>query len=1150
MKFTKLRIAGFKTFVEPAEFLIEPGLTGVIGPNGCGKSNLVEAMRWVMGESSSKSMRASGMEDVIFSGSGNRPARNMAEVVLHLDNSGRSAPAPYNDSEIIEVCRLIEREAGSVYRINGREVRARDVQLLFADASTGSRSPAMVGQGRVSEIIAAKPQERRRILEEAAGIAGLHSRRHEAELRLKAAEENLTRLNDIVQQIDTQAESLKKQARQAVRYRGLAASIRQNEALLALINETAAARALAAAESKLRDDLRAVAEKTIAQAEAAKLQAIAAHELPALRNAEAEANAELQRFVLARETLDGEERRAKSRTAELERTVAQAASDAAREAALIEDASAALARLDQEEEELAKGGTAEDVIEAVRERLAQAQAAVALTEKTLAETQDKKAAGEAKRSALAAAVREETVRVARLDAELKKVTGERDALLAASPPVADLGALQLAADEAAAAVKAREEELSLAEKTHAAAREEELKIRAPLTEAERKAQHLETQVSTLSKLLTAGSGGFWPPVTEEITVEKGYEAALGAALGDDLEASTNPASPAHWAQTDASGDPALPPGVEALSALVTAPTPLARRLSQIGIVLRSEGAALRRLLKPGQRLVSKEGDLWRWDGFTQAAEAPTPAARRLVEKNRLGELRAQAQAARGAANALKADAEHAQAALSRAAAAETAARQAHREALRAAEAARAQKDAAEKRKAGMAARLSALDEAILRLDAARGEASQKLAQLEAELARLDPAADLAAQLEEARAAAAQDRALAAEANAELQAYLREANLRAKRLDSIGEERQSWIARRDRAKGQISVLEARRAEAAQELDKFDGATEKFFGARQALMRQIETAEDARKRCADERTAAEARLASADRAARAALDEMSAAREEKARTEAKVEAARSRCAEIAHWIETELGCTQAELVSLARVAPGEELPPAETVEKRLEGLKNDRERLGGVNLRAEEELNEILASKSSLATEHADLTEAIRRLRQAIQSLNKEGRERLLAAFGTVQEHFKELFTALFSGGSAELRLVESEDPLEAGLEIFACPPGKKPQAMTLLSGGEQALTALALIFAIFLTNPAPICMLDEVDAPLDDANVERFCDLLEMMRGKTETRFITITHNPITMARMNRLFGVTMAERGVSQLVSVTLEEAEHFREAS
>ena len=747
MKLTKLRIAGFKTFVDPAEFLIEPGLTGIVGPNGCGKSNLVEALRWVMGESSSKNMRASGMDDVIFSGGGDRPARNMAEVVLFLDNRDRTAPASFNDGEVIEVCRRIEREAGSTYRVNGREVRARDVQLLFADASTGARSTAMVRQGQIGEIIAAKPQERRRILEEAAGIAGLHSRRHEAELRLKAAEDNLTRLDDILQQIDTQAESLKKQARQAARYRGLAAEIRRNEALLAIIHQAEAATALQSAELKLEASLRDVAEKTRAQAETARLQAIAAHELPQLRGIEAEVGSELQRLILARETLDGEERRAKSRTAELERRIAQTASDITRETALIEDALSVLTRLETEANELTSTGAAEAEIEAARGRLAEAEAALAVTEKAFAEAQDTRSGIEARRASLTAALREETARLARLQAEIEKVIRERDALLSEAPAGADLGELQAALDAAIAAAKVCDEELALSEARHIEARATELKARGPLAEAERKAQNLETQIATLSKLLNAGTGGFWPAVTEEISVAKGYEAALGAALGDDLDASTNAAAPAHWAATDASEDPALPPGVEALAKRVTAPAPLTRRLNQIGVVLREEGAALRTLLKPGQRLVSKEGDLWRWDGFTQAAEAPTPAARRLAEKNRLGDLAIEEEAARDAASVLKAAAEHAQSALSDAATTEGEARQAHKNALRKVELTRENKAAAEKYQTETAARLSALEEAVIRLNGTCGEAGQKCAHAEAGLAQLDSPVELAARLE-------------------------------------------------------------------------------------------------------------------------------------------------------------------------------------------------------------------------------------------------------------------------------------------------------------------------------------------------------------------------------------------------------------------
>jgi len=1151
MKFNKLHLAGFKTFVEPTDFLIEPGLTGVVGPNGCGKSNLVEAMRWVMGENSSKSMRASGMDDVIFSGSGNRPARNVAEVGLVLDNSDRSAPAAFNECETIEVSRRIEREAGSTYRVNGREARARDVQLLFADASTGSRSPAMVRQGQIGEIISAKPQARRRILEEAAGIAGLHSRRHEAELRLKGAEDNLVRLDDVVKQIEAQIEGLKRQARQAVRYRSLAGDIRRNEALVALIHHMDATETLTAAERKLEADLLDVAERTRAQAEAARLQAIAAHELPPLRDAESEIGATLQRLVLARETLDGEEKRARGRIAELERRIAQMDADLSRESALIADASGVLAKLELETSELTEATAADADREAAAQGcLDEAEAALAQSEAALSTAQATLADMEARRAALTKVLRDEAHILERHESELAKVVEELAALNARHGEEAEVAALQAVLEGARAAAATQEACMGAAEAAHLAAREAEGRLRAPLADAERKAQRLETEVATLSKLLNAGSGGFWPAVVEEISVAKGYEAALGAALGDDLDASTNASAPAHWALMDAAEDPALPPGVAPLSALVEAPPALHRRLAQIGVVLRGEGPSLRVLLRPGQRLVSREGDLWRWDGFTQAAEAPTPAARRLVEKNRLGDLTVEAEAERRAADLLKAEADAAHAALRAAADAEGEARQNHRACLQSVEAARQNVSAAERRRSEVATRLSALAEAKLRLEASRAEARDKHERAAADLAGLGTPADLTMRLEAARGSVARDRAAATHARADLQGLAREAQARAKRIAAIAEEQNSWLARQKRAAAQVSEIQSRRLEAVDEQEKLAEAPTRFLEMRRDLLNKIDAAEAARQDAADRRIAVETRLAEADRQARGALEAMSVAREEKARSEARREAARERLAEIVHAIGTELECEVAELPGLAGAARDKSLPEAAAVEKRLDSLKQERERLGAVNLRADEELREIEASRTSLESERADLSEAIRRLRQAIQNLNKEGRERLLTAFDAVNTHFKDLFTSLFGGGSAELQLVESDDPLEAGLEILAKPPGKKPQVMTLLSGGEQALTAMSLIFAVFLTNPSLICVLDEVDAPLDDANVERFCDLLDSMRRKTDTRFITITHNPITMARMDRLFGVTMAERGVSQLVSVDLAQAERFLDAS
>ena len=354
MKLTRLRLLGFKSFVEPTDFLIEPGLTGVVGPNGCGKSNLVEALRWVMGETSHKSLRAADMDDVIFAGTNNRPARNNAEVAMHIDNAARKAPAQFNEHEALDVSRRIERDEGSTYRINGREVRARDVHILFADASTGSRSPALVHQGRIGEIIQAKPEQRRRVLEEAAGISGLHARRHEAELRLRAAEQNLLRLEDVINQLATQMAALKTQARQAVRYRNIAGQIRKAEATLFHLRWVAANTEHREAEQVKDQAIRLVAERTGAQAEASTRQANVAAGLPALREAEARAAAALQRLVIARETLEQEETRAKNRMAELDQRLIQLTGDVEREQRLAADAEAALARLSTEEDLVAR----------------------------------------------------------------------------------------------------------------------------------------------------------------------------------------------------------------------------------------------------------------------------------------------------------------------------------------------------------------------------------------------------------------------------------------------------------------------------------------------------------------------------------------------------------------------------------------------------------------------------------------------------------------------------------------------------------------------------------------------------------------------------------------------------------------------------
>ena len=1113
MKLTRLKLVGFKSFVEPTEFLIEPGLTGVVGPNGCGKSNLVEALRWVMGESSYKSLRASGMDDVIFSGSGHRPSRNMAEVALHLDNTARTAPAAFNDLDQIEVSRRIEREAGSHYRVNSREVRARDVQLLFADAATGARSHAMVRQGQIGEIISAKPQARRRILEDAAGIAGLHSRRHEAELRLKAAEENIRRVDDVLNQIDQQVDGLKRQSRQASRYKNLAADIRKIESLLLFNGWRQAVGQVGEAERAHADSLAAVQTQAVVQTQTARDQAVFASELGPLREAEVAVAAGLQRLTLAMQTLESEEKRALERAADLEARETELKRDLEREETVRIDAEQAFGRLASENEALtAEGEAARDLARESASQSASREAAKQEAEAAVQALRKQAAELLARRSSAEQALADETRRIERITAEFNKADAAAQQLAAENNSDAELAEAISRFDAAQDLMRSGEQQAESARQTLQEVRLKEQEARKPLEEAERQAQRYETEARTLSKLLAGGEAGGFRTILADLTVEPGLETALGAVLGEDLEASLDEEAPRRWTgQTTPEGDPALPEGVRSFASHIKAPDALARRLRQIGLVEAHEGPALVAKLQVGQRLVSPEGHVWRWDGLVIEAGAPSAAALRLAEKNRLAQVELSAQEAREKAAALLAAYTALQAEVQQSAAAETAAMTALREQRLALEQAQGRRVAAERRVSENATRKAATDEALARLSAQLAESRERHQHLQEQLqaAAQDPA--LEASLSEAELTAAHARQAAAEAAARLSNLEREAAFRTKRQQAIVTERQSWEQRISRSVVQISEIGLRLEEIGVERRQLAEAPDLFQERRRRLREEID--------------------------------------ENAARLEARLEASRELLLAARKTIVERLEIEPEELATQVDTAEDLADQPLNVLESRLEKLKEDRERLGAVNLRADDELSEIEARKNALDTEKQDLTEAIRRLRGAIGSLNREGRERLLKAFEEVKAHFERLFNLLFGGGTARLELIESDDPLEAGLEIVAHPPGKKPQTMTLLSGGEQALTAIALIFAVFLTNPSPICVLDEVDAPLDDANVERYCDLLADMASQTETRFVVITHNPITMARMNRLYGVTMAERGVSQLVSVDLGEAASLAEA-
>ena len=1160
LKFTRLRLSGFKSFVEPTELFIEPGLTAVVGPNGCGKSNLFDALRWVMGETRPSSLRGGEMDDVIFAGSAARPARNTGEVILYIDNADRSAPAAYNEYDAIEVSRRIEREAGSVYRINGRDVRQRDVQIFFADASSGAGSTAFVRQGQIGLLISQKPLARRAILEEAAGIGGLHQRRHEAELRLKAAETNMGRLDDVIREIEGQLASLKRQARQASRYRNLSGLIVKAEALALYLRWSSAEKQTKDAAEALTAATHTVSECTDRAAIAATIQAAAAEALPPLRQTEAERSAALHRLVLERDALDAEERRARDEAQRLRGRIAQSQQDLAREQGLDADAKAALEKLGDEAAALEeKSAHAAEELTAAEARAAECAEMLSESERCLerltadlAEWNAQKSGHERTRQVALALVDTSGKQLgeaqARLDRAMADAAGAPDVRAAEealeSARTAAENARVVAENERAALPDARAA-VETAERAEAGARK-------PLEEAEREAQRLAAEAKALSDLLRPEGQDLWPPLVDAVTVTPGYETALAVALGDDLEAPLDLSAPQHWRDLGVAHElTPLPDGTQPLIDYVEAPPALTPRLKMTGLTEPETGDGLQPQLKPGQRLVSQRGDLWRWDGYSSSADAPSASAVRLAQRNRLVALDGEV----SEANTKRAALFEAYSAAKESTAAARLALRAAEERLRQAEEARRRAESAlmaaqnEATKAARAAaerasRLASLEAEIRRLTQTRDAAQESARQAEEALAALADGAVLSESVAAARAATAEARSANADARSAVDGLQRDARQRAARIMAIGEECKRWDERRAAAARQIEDHTARAAQMAEELTTLDAVPEAIAVKRGALLDTIAAAETARNEAADARAKAEEHLSEADKTAKACDAALSAAREERARAQALSEGAEARIEELRTRIREELDAAPEDLAERAEIKPDQELPPLDHAESRVEKLKREREQLGGVNLRAEEEAAEHEQRLGTLQADRADLDGAITKLRRGIQSLNKEGRERLIESFDKVNRNFQELFTKLFQGGEAKLIFTESEDPLEAGLEIYARPPGKKLQSLGLLSGGEQALTAMALIFAVFLVNPAPVCVLDEVDAPLDDANVERFCNMLDEMTRLTDTRFLVITHHALTMSRMHRLFGVTMAERGVSQLVSVTLAEAE------
>ena len=1149
MHITELRIAGFKSFVDPQEVPVETGLTGIVGPNGCGKSNLLEALRWVMGASSAKAMRGGEMDDLVFSGSEARPARETAEVTLVLDNSDRSAPAEFNGSDTLEVLRRLKRGSGSTYKLNGRTVRGKDIQLLFADASTGANSPSLVRQGQISELIASKPQNRRRILEEAAGISGLNSRRHEAELKLRAAETNLERLTEVTAEVERQLESLKRQTRKARKYKALSEEIAALDAFVAHMKWDAARQACEAAGEAL-EQARSNVERLTREAAIAETRRVEAGEgLGPLREAEATASARLGQAKIELARLETERKSAEDTARRLESEQSRLVEDMEREQAAREEAEQAEAAARAEIEALpvedpdansAKEAEARAALETATQSLKEAEAQADRAQERLAEARARREAARANEDAA-------RKRVSKLDAEVQRLTGDlsrlpdMDELRARSERAAELE------NDTQSQLEAAQEAVEQAEQCLAEAREAESGAEPERASADQAVRTLEAEIDGLKRLLRRAEGPKAPPVIERIRTADGYEKAVAAALGDDLQAPTAREAALYWGGRDIPAR-ALPDGATALSEFIEAPGELSARLSQCGVVDARLGEDLASQLEPGQRLVSREGHLWRWDGFVRTPKAPASEAERLEQQARLEAAEAELaparqalEAARGRMAELKSQREAGEQAVSQARSAIgpltrtlAEARRSRESAGQALERASMQRESVEaaltRARGDLAAAREALDEMI-------PESPQSgLESLEAALST-------------ARETLSEAREAEKEARGRLNDLTHNRQQAEKRRAGLHRDLEAWATRRQAAESRLEKLVSRRREAADEARKAAQKPQELAGDIATLTERVEAHEAERKSASDTLAERETAQREAESAARASETAAANARESLAAARARLEAGEARLDETVEAAKDNFQRTPEGLLTLARAGLEEETIAGldqREAENRSMVLKRDRDGLGGVNMEAEAEAEELSERLGTQASEKEDLVAAIAKLREGVDELNEEGRARLLEAFETVNAHFKALFTALFRGGHAELRLVEADDPLASGLEIMAQPPGKRLGTLSLMSGGEQALTATALIFAVFLSRPAPICVLDEVDAPLDDANVDRFCRMLDEMRRRTDTRFIVITHNPVTMSRMDRLFGVTMREKGVSKLVSVDLGTAEEL----
>ena len=1141
MKFKSVRISGFKSFLEPTEILINDGLTGVVGPNGCGKSNIVEAVKWVMGENSARQMRGDEMDDIIFAGTSERPARNFAEVSIKLDNSERKAPANFNHLEEIEISRKIEREKGSIYRVNSKQVRARDIQLIFADNGTGARSSGIVSQGRIAQIIDATSEDRRIILEEAANIKGLHNRRHEAELKLNGANENLNRLMDIEQTYQDQLIELEKQGRKAARYRSVGDRLRKAEATLFLT-------LLNTAENEFNDFKKHldIAKENVNKGQInvskhteAKQEIL--NELPEFKKLETKKITVLQSLNIAKIRLEEEKSSAKTTLNNTLNQISQIETDIQREVEIKQDAKKTLLSLFAEEEKLKSESTnfltkKTDALKLVKDLKAKTEEANTKLSTITSEIYSIKS----DKSDLEKRISVLTDKIKNSEFQISEFNSKEDEQLLKKNNQQLSKLKQILRNKNQNLVSNKQELIKLEEK--------EVKLSDQKSNTDQNFNVINAELNSLSSILgddTLNKNSLEKSINNIGNLEKAIGSVLGETLLAPIHSDQNHfLKNTYWRndlKTKFSSE--LPKGAIPIISEIKKNSILDIALIGVGIVKDEETAYdLQKDLSFGQALTTSKGGLWRWDGFVQPQGVQNSYSERLQQIAKLRLLQNKLPAVKKEQKIIESKIDENQLGISKC----------KRDIIEL----ESQISELIKNSNTLELTNSKLDAKLLSSKVLLKEhlditkiSQKELVGLKNQLNNSINLPSLLADELKIRNIADQCRNELADAMASEQQIKTHESFQARNLMQINNQSENWKKRENEASMRLMSLQDRLKKLKDDQKRLTSLPDDFEKREEDLNKQIDKAVQDKNIASDKLVHTETNLHNIEKLEREAEQKVSSFREEMIKIEASLNLARTKIQNIEARVFEKLRINTDKLLEIVGFNEKNNLNVSiELLERTVQRLINERESLGAVNLRAEEEMKEMKEKIETMSSERIDLELAIEKLRTGIFELNKEGRQRLKDSFNDVNKNFKDLFQKLFGGGDAELKLVGSEDPLKAGLEVLASPPGKKMQLLSLLSGGEQALTAISLIFSVFLCNPAPICILDEVDAPLDDTNVGRFCDLLNKIVAETNTYFMVVTHHRLTMAKMDRLFGVTMEQKGISRLVSVNLEEANRIRD--